>query len=388
MSTVTLNDLQEQRDSAADLAISLAAAEGFDPDAPTPEFTEAQSRAENLGKRVDILADAMQARASANRVTVAASTTVATRSESRVPSTLGDAFVDSGEFRNYQGRGTSSRATVATNGLNVRAVINTGEDPGAAFIVPDTSFGGKTPPRLQNPLLRIMNSVQVSSGSVEWVEYPAQAPLAAVVPEMELKPEAILTASSVAKSLETIAHHVIVTRQALEDSSMLRDWINGNLVRGVADKLESRAAEELIAGTFAAAEGESLMAAIRVGYGMVQSAGYTPNTLVLNPADYAELDLAVFAATGSPASSTSFWGLTPVAVGAVPAGTAYVGDFTAGMTFFYRAGTDVFISDSHSDFFLRNQFVVLAERRALPAVITPEAIVSCAVTVPPATARK
>ena len=295
--------------------------------------------------------------------------------------TLGELFVDSEEYRAYRGRGQSG-TVAARMPLNARATITTGTSPGSVFVQPDRSFNPAIP-AYQTPLLDLINKIQVDSGSVEYVTYPAAAPLAAVVPEGTAKPEATLTATKVTSALDTIAHYEAITRQAYQDSQQLVDWINGNLIRGVGDKLEALAAASLTGATLPTnigAAGSSLLESIRGGVAKVQMAGFRPNAVVLNPMDYAELDIAVLGKTLlGPVIGSQFWGLTPIPVGAVPAGQAYVGDYTSGMTFFYRGETEVYMTDSHSDFFLKNTLVILAERRALSAVTRAEALVKCTV---------
>jgi HK97 family phage major capsid protein len=294
---------------------------------------------------------------------------------------LGEMFIRSDIFKGYQGRGTSGRMTI-DQPLLTRAVIESAIDPGKAFIGIDKTFVQRVP-TFNTPLLSLANPVQVATGNVEYVVSGA-TPVAAVVPEKELKPEAILTAQTVSAVLDTIAHHVVVTRQALEDSSQLRSWIDGNLVRGVAAKLEELAATALTGATLPTASGADLLSAIRVGVSTVQMAGYAPNAVAINPADAAAIDLAILTGTlGGASIQGAVWGLSLAPTPSVPVGSPIVGDFTSGLTFFYRAGTDVLISDSHADFFLRNQFVILAERRALSAVTQPAALAECTVTVTP-----
>ena len=70
--------------------------------------------------------------------------------------------------------------------------------------------------------------------------------------------------------------------------------------------------------TATAAQG-GLLAAIRVGIGKVEAAGFNPNAVALNPADYAALDVAVMnVANAVPTSQNTFWGMRPVAAGGDP----------------------------------------------------------------------
>jgi HK97 family phage major capsid protein len=119
------------------------------------------------------------------------------------------------------------------------------------------------------------------------------------------------------------------------------------------------------------------MQAVRGAIATVESKGYKPNAALMNPQDAAMLDMqAMFETNNGAVRTGSVWGLPVVSSPDIPAGTAYVGDFKNGETWFDRGTTDVYMSDSHADFFLRNQLVILAEARAAFAVTEAEAIAS------------
>lgn len=374
-----LEKIREDLDSRLGEAQEWTQRDNFNPD--DPGYTALKDGIDVLQRSYETAVEIHNRQASADKVgaSIARRERVQVKERQRPDEdlSLGELFLRSAEFSGYMGRGTSQRLVV-DQPLLTRAVITTAADPGKAFMIPDRSFV-KRVPTYQTPLLDLANPIQVSSGTVEYVDYPAAAPLAAVVAEGALKPEAALSAVTVSKSLENLAHHVVITRQALEDSSQLRSWIDGNLTRGIGDKLEANAAAALVAATLPAVTGGgSLLSAVRVGVGKVQSAGYRPGAVVLNPADAAAIDIAIMGGTLlGPVSSSSVWGVPVIASGAAPVGTAWVGDFTAGLTLFYRSGTEVLISDSHADYFLKNQFVILAERRALAVVTVPEAFAEC-----------
>ena len=137
-------------------------------------------------------------------------------------------------------------------------------------------------------------------------------------------------------------------------------------------------AAALVAATLPTATGADLSTAIRVGIGTVEAAGYNPNAVVLNPADYAALDVAAAAARNTgPDRRSTFWGLPAVPASSITAGTALVGDFASGATLFDRGVTNVFLSDSHASLFISNILVILAEARLKSAVTEPLAICEC-----------
>lgn len=285
----------------------------------------------------------------------------------------GQAFVDSEQFRAFPGYGTSGRFPI-DGFLEERALITTANLALAPFQW--TPIEQQYRPTLVN----LVNTVRVSAGVVSWVVIGPD-PTAAVVAEGAAKPEAGATFTPATATLDTLAHWYQITRQALEDASYVRGILEGKLRRGLLKKIDTDLATLITAITAPVASGGgNLSAGIRSAVGTVEAAGYNPNAVLLNPADLAALDVAAStAAGGTPATRTrEYWGLTPVPYPAVTAGTAFVGDFQAGVTLFDRGVSDVFLTDSHSDFFVKNILVLLAETRVKSVIDEPNAL--CKVT--------
>ena len=287
------------------------------------------------------------------------------------PVSWGQRFVDSAQFRSYEGHGSSGRVEVP-GVFEMRAPITT-----SFFPVPPAPF---TPTNwvMTTPLLDAVGKQRVSTGVVEWVTWGGAYPLAAVVPEGTAKPEAVITPTPHTESLETYAHWAAITRQALEDLPRIQSIVETQLRGGLLRKIEADTAAALTAETgFTEVTNPDLIAGIRIAIGTVQDAGYAnPSTVVLNPADWAEIDLAVMGnANLTPVSQSGVWGVRIVAASAIPAGTAYVGALDTAVTLFDRGVSNVFVSDSHSDYFVKNILLVLAETRGLPVVTEPLAAV-------------
>jgi len=306
---------------------------------------------------------------------------------SPVMESVGSAFVGSAEFREYDFRGKTHRFEFTEpDSYESRAPLMTTDLP--------TSIGKSVvsiaEPTQSTPLFGLVGSEQISTGSFEYVSY-ALDNNADVVAEGAVKPESTLTESIVPGTLDTIAHWTQVTRQALEDSNRVRSIIDGKLTEGVQKKVHDSIVAALTAATLPTAVGgigQDLMAAIRLGYGTVQMAGFTANAVLLNPMDWALLDLQqMHESVAGSVRATSFWGMTPVASPDQPAGTATVGDFKAGATLFYRSGVGVFATDSHADTFTSNVFTILAERRTKAAVVNPNALCECTAGAPAGATR-
>jgi HK97 family phage major capsid protein len=310
------------------------------------------------------------------------------QSRNAEPVGWGDTFVDSDAFANYPGAGTSQRVELpgvyetrsAVDRLQTRAPIDTGDGIVVPYIYSPPT------PNFPTPLLAVCGHVPVSGNAVSWVQWAPQPPPAAgVVAEGALKPEMTMTATPTSDTLDTIAHWKEITRQALEDIPQIRAMVEQRLRAGIFRKLEADIAVALAGApipptTGSAAGGDTLLGTIRQGLATVQSNGYTPNAVLLNPVDAADIDLAIMAGTLlGPTQTAGLWGLRIVGVSELPAGTAYVGDFQQAVTVFDRGSTSVYLSDSHADNFIRNVLLLLAEIRALATVPEPQAAAKCSV---------
>jgi HK97 family phage major capsid protein len=307
---------------------------------------------------------------------------LATRAE------FGKRFVESTAFRNYRGAGTSERLTLpGPASQEFRAAITTGTVGLTNYTGPLPQFwGGNNGPSFVNAFLNLIGRVATSQSAVMYLTWEPQPPgNAPIVAEGDLKPEAVMDAIEKTIALSTFAHYKAVTRQALEDIPQVQTIIQNRLLAGVSSALENAAVSALVAAVLTAVDGAgSLVAGIREAIAEVESKGFKPTAVLMNPSDAATLDMEAMSATVNGAVRTgSVWGLPVVTSPAVAAGTAYVGDFKNGQTWFDRGTTDVYMSDSHADFFLRNQLVILAEARAAFAVTEVSALCEATAGVPP-----
>lgn len=285
----------------------------------------------------------------------------------------GEMFTRSGQFADYRGRGTSGRVNIETRALPMSLSTS----------APAISKQKITLENVEGPapLLGLIPVVTVSSNGFDVVTWSKTAGGAAVVPEGTAKPSAEWAPVSSPITLDTVAVHTQMTRQLIEDEPAVRSKIDTELRREVLRALEAQSAAQLVAATLPTAAGATLLEAIRVGVGTVQAAGFSPSAVLLNPADWATLDITVMGSTLiGPSVGSQFWGLRPVASIAQPAGTATVGDFTAGTERYSRSGVSLYITDSHASTFLSNVFTLLAETRSKTVVSRPAALCECTKT--------
>lgn len=294
----------------------------------------------------------------------------------------GAAFTDSDAFRGYRGHGRG--AVVELPLLRTRAATDPITEAGLSAMVAPYIFTREFASP-GSPLLDLISTETVSSNAIQYVTWGPDSGAAQVVAEGALKPPADLLFTPVTTALETYAWWKAITRQALEDIPRIQSIVEDRLSAGITRALEAAVGTALTTAPLATAQAPAvpagspipqLLANIRVGIGQVQALGYTPTVVALSPADFAVIDLGILMSTmAGPVSSGPFWGVRPVAVANLAPGTAYVGDFATAITMFTRSTAEVFLTDSHADYFLRNQLVILAEQRAKVAVVESPAVV-------------
>jgi len=371
-----------ERDQCVSAARAMAESEDFNPEDPT--FLDLQQRATELDARVAGLANILEQQVAHDALDGRMAKAAAARREPQqqqmqTRESWGETFVRSEQFEGYRYKGSSGVLTIEDDGVQRRALPT-----GVADLIAAGLTGGKTTidttaPVAPTPLIDNCTNITVSGNAIEYIAWSIKAGSAATVAEKAAKPSVEFGPTVTPATLEMIAAYTQLTRQMIEDFSAVRDQIDGGLRREIAREEEEHAAAALVAATLPTATGGGeLLAAIRVGLGTVQAAGYSPNAVLINPADYADLDVSVMGATLlGPVVRQSFWGLTPIPSVAQPAGTATVGDFRAGVHHYTRSGIALFVTDSHADTFLTNVFTLLAERRSKTVVVRPAALVEC-----------
>jgi hypothetical protein len=374
MSTL-LEQYQSERDGlVAVLDRTLEGVEGRDlSDIEQRSVTDARTRIEALDEQIKLVSGAIQTRnAGADLTSMLNRAERRDRIEVVEHRSMGEQFVASDVFSGYQARGTSARFQIEERALPTGLAE-------ISDLLPQKARVDASAPTM-TPLIDAIGSIPVSQNGIEVVKWVKAAGGAAKVAEKAPKPSVEFEPSVVPYTLDTIAGYTQLTRQMIEDAPAVRAAIDLELRRDVALKMEAEAAAALVAATLPTATSSvSLLAAIRKGVGVVQAEGYFPNAVILNPADWADMDLDVFAGTsaGGTPIQQRFWSLTPIAANSQPAGTATVADLSAGVQHYRRSGISLYVTDSHADTFLANVFTLLAEARAKTIVTRPAALVEC-----------
>lgn len=315
------------------------------------------------------------------------------------PARPGEAFTSSESLAQFRSRGSTGTAQIVLPG-GLRAVIDNSATSGGAFQnpphAPDVplAFMDRVP-----RLVDLLDRRTTENNTVEYVQdsTPVATGIGAAGETAEggLKPEATFTFTVVSEPVRTVAHWVNLTRQSVDDNSMLQGYVEGRLAYGLDYRLDSQVLngtgvspnlKGILSvtglGAYVAGAGEAAVISIRRAITVAQLSEYAPDGCVLSPTDWERVELSTdntgeFRVTPSAQSALGprIWGLTVIPSTAMVAGTFLVGAFRMGATLWERIGTTLLMTDSHASNFTSNILTLLAERRAALSVWRPKAFV-------------
>jgi HK97 family phage major capsid protein len=199
--------------------------------------------------------------------------------------------------------------------------------------------------------------------------------------------------------ISTVAHWIKISRQLASDNAQLAAYVNTRMRYGVNLKVETQLVAGdgtapnisgiLDSGNFTAhgyanaALGSALKKFVLIRKVLADSwaAGYPADAIVLNPADWGQMEIELMTtAAGQTLYSVSEGGVprlfsVPVvqSVG-MTAGTFAAGAFGQAYMVHNREGVVVEMSDSDSDNFTKNLVTIRAERRLALATERPAAV--------------
>ena len=335
--------------------------------------------------------------------------TKALNGEDRSDKTPGDRVLESAQYKSLRNSGVLDiesefprlTAVKALNRTELKTLLQSGGAPGTQFLVNSRLPG--VLPIMRQPLqmAQLVTIREVGEGNtVEWVRHSATTNNAAETAEASAtagvtgtKPESAITFVVENTPLRMIAHWIPATRQALQDMPQLRGIVDDELVEGVNRRVNT----QILSGDGIAPNLTGILNTAGIGtqalgadtrpdalfkaLTTLRTGFFEPSAIVMHPSDWQ--DFALLKDTtgtyvyGSPAMSIEpqLWGVRVIIDTSITAGTALVGDFHQAVLF-VRDGIQVLTSESHSDFFVRNMIVILAEGRYGLAVQRPSAFVT------------
>lgn len=290
--------------------------------------------------------------------------------------------------------------------LEMQAALLTGvSDTSAGAMVqtryyPQLTELGRRPLTIRN----VVTNLQTDSDLVEFVRVTTETNNAAAVAEATgasdgtgVKPESVLAFEKVTTAVKTVAHWIPATKRALSDAAQLRGLIDQFLRYGLEEELEDQMINgdgtgenftgiSNTTGVQAQAWDTNILTTTRKARRKVRTVGRRiPNAFLLHPEDWEVIDLLqdnearYYAGGPFDTMAPRLWGLPVIESEALTQGVGYVGDFNVAVLW-DREDAAISVSDSHSDFFIRNLVAILAELRAAFGVLKPNAIVEIDLT--------
>ena len=302
--------------------------------------------------------------------------------------TWGDQLVKTDSFKGF--------AAGSTNKVRI-AVKNTitGAD---ATVAPDRKPGVVSGAFQPLTLESFLISLPTTSNAIEFTRENTFTNAAAETAEGVAKPESAVTFTLVKMPVSTVAHWVKISRQLAMDNAALAAYVDLRMRYGVNLRVEA----QLVAGNGSApnisgildtgnftahgyadaALGSTLkkLVLIRKAMADLWNAGYPADGILLNPADWATIEIDLFTTAAgqvrsgvNAAGQQTLFGVPVIQSPGVTADTVAVGAFRQGYTVHNREDVVVEMSDSDSDNFTKNLVTIRAERRLALATERPAA---------------
>lgn len=299
---------------------------------------------------------------------------------------IGDLFVETEEFKAYR-RGDKQTPIVSLP-VELKNTFQTtaGWDP------PDIR-GPRVVDFATRPLAvaELLPAASTSNASIIYMEETLFSNSAAEVAEGGTKPEVSLGLTEVTEPVRKIAAFLPVTEEQLADVPQARAYINNRLGFMVRQRLDS----QILVGTGVAPNldgilnrtgiqtqalaGDTVPDAVYKAMTLIRVNAFAePNAAIFHPNDWQTVRLLKTSdgiyIWGAPmdAGPERIWGIRVLQTTAITENTALVGDFEQSQLV-TRSGVDLRISDSHSDYFVKNLLAVVAEMRVALCVFRPAA---------------
>ena len=329
---------------------------------------------------------------------------VAESKEATPPSSVGQGFIDSDEFKYLNG---------GQNGLTMHIPYSIKGDLGGMWQRKDvyTTLPSGTPSQFGTPqrdaiverahrsarVRDLFNVQQTSTNLVEYFRVTGFTNNSATTSERSGSPETFtaspqstLTIAGAQAPVRNIGNYEVAHRNVLSDEPAMRGIIDNELLYGLrlteddqilnGDGTGTNLTGITNAGVQVQALGsDTRIDAIRKSITKIALAYYEATGMVIHPTDMEQIELEkdgderhMLVASIALGAEARIWRLPVVESAAITVGTALVGSFGIGATLYDRMEGNIRISENHSDFFVRNAIAVLAEERIALAVKRPE----------------
>lgn len=309
------------------------------------------------------------------------------------PRTAGERFVASEEFKNFAGQ-TRPRGRLIVEVKDISSLTTDAAGSVGTLVQAQRVMPVDLPQRRMT-VRALLAQGNTTSNTIEYDKEKVFTNSAAPVAEGDAKPQSELQFEEATAPVRTIAHWMRASVQILDDAPALRSIIDNRLRYGLAyieeaQLLNGSGAGQNIEGLVTAATAyaapgslvaDQLVDTIRLGILQVALAEYPANGIVLNPIDWAYIEMLKDAndnyLIGNPQGSIQprLWNLPVVATQAMTVDKFLVGAFDMAAQIFDRQDATVEVSTEDQDNFVKNKVTIRAEERLALAIYREQAIV-------------
>lgn len=278
----------------------------------------------------------------------------------------------------------------------------TGSDTTVAPARQGAIVGGAFQPLMLEDFLP---KVPTTSNAIEFTKENVFTNNAAETAEGAAKPESSLTWTLVNMPVATVAHWIKISKQLAADAPALAAYVDNRMRYGVNLRVEQQLAvgdgtspnisgfmdtgnftahgysDATLGGLVGSVTAFKKLALIRKMMADLWAAGYPPDAIVMNPAEWAGIEIVLMTtAAGQTLFSVGeggtprLFGLPVVQAIGMAADTVAVGAFRQAVVIHEREGVTVDMSESDSDNFTKNLITIRAERRLALVTERPAAI--------------
>ena len=307
----------------------------------------------------------------------------------------GQEFIENDEFKSNVTTSQPFKFSMEVKDITNSDNLATGVT--RSVLVPEQSGGFTYPAQQELRVRSLIPSGSTSSNSIRTIQEAGYTNSAAPVAEGGTKPLSDLTFEEVITPVQKIAHRFKASMEILDDAPMLRSYIDGrgryglNLAEegqlltgnGTAPNLNGLLPQATAYDntTITGYTPATLVDDIRVAKLQVRKALYPASGVVMNPEDWAAIELLKETTNGYLFSSVTsgaapmLWGMPVVVSDSMTAGDFLVGAFSLGAQIWDRMGMTVMVSTEDGDNFSENMVTILFEERLALEVSRPEAFV-------------
>jgi len=279
-----------------------------------------------------------------------------------------------------------------------RNAITSVPGSGGTLVGPDRRLGIITPPEQRLTIRDLVAPGTTSSNSVEYIRETGFTNAARPVAETTAKPYSEITFELDNAPVRTIAHLFKASRQILDDAPALASYIDARARYGLllAEELQFLLgngtganilgivpqAQQFVVPAGIEVELEQRIDRLRLALLQAELADFPSDGIVLNPIDWAAIELLkdkqgrYLVSSASEGAAPRLWRRPVVETKAMAQSDFLVGAFRLGAQVFDRQEIEVLVSTENDKDFENNMVTIRAEGRSAFTVYRPEAFVT------------